>query len=339
MSNSFRFLLYHQGALGDFVLALPILESLHFKFPKARFTIVASDDNLRLIASRPYLEKAVSRDLSCLAVLFHDNPSDMRNLERILDFPFDRAFLFGQSNLPTLAQNISLPGVDTVYQISSFPGAHNREHVTDFLYSQLSRQGMILPKRKAVVDPLEAEKRRGTHYAGDLLKNFKKIVVIHPGSGSRKKIWPLKYWKALLTFFEKNMQVATVVLSGPADSEVTAKLFRDDTSVRLHVIKNWTLPEVVGLLEKASLYIGNDSGISHLAAAVGVSSIVIFGPSDPRVWGPRGENVSIVKETWSYPENMLLEKNSSAVRIPDQVINAIKSAMSPKDPPFLRSMV
>lgn len=335
MSNSFRFLLYHQGALGDFVLALPILESLHFKFPKARFTIVASNDNLGLIASRPYLEKAVSRDLSCLAILFQDAPSDMRNLERILEFPFDLAFLFGQSNLPTLAKNISLQGVGTVYQISSFPGAHHREHVTDFLYRQFSRQGLSLPKKKAVVDPLEAEKRRGTDYAGYLLKNFKEIVVLHPGSGSRKKIWPLKYWKALMALFERNNQIATVMLSGPADGEITAKLLRNDTSMRLHMVKNWSLPEVVGLLEKASLYMGNDSGISHLAAAVGVSSIVIFGPSDPRVWGPRGENVTIVRETWSYPENMLLEKNSSEVRIPDHVINAIKSAMSPKDPPSL----
>jgi len=54
------------------------------------------------------------------------------------------------------------------------------------------------------------------------------------------------------------------------------------------------LRTLAGVLARCSVYVGNDSGVSHLAAAVGAPTVAIFGPTDPRVWGPRGPRVQTV---------------------------------------------
>ncbi len=325
MGTSSRFLFYHQGALGDFILALPALESLHVTFPEARFTVVASRNNLTLIASRPYLDKALSRDLSCFAMLFMDNPPDLSEVKKRLGFPFERAFIFGQSRLSILAQNISLLGVGKVYPVCSFPAENSGQQVTEFIYRQLSEQGLELPERKAVIEPQRTEKEIGSAFAGELLRRFEHIVILHPGSGSAKKIWPLVHWKALLVFFMKYKHIAKAVLCGPADEEVIEKLAIDEFPEDFCLIKQWQVSSLVGFLEKGSLFIGNDSGISHLSAALAVPTVVIFGHSDPRVWGPLGSNVTIVKEKWSYPENMSLPDKVTGRELPGHILHAIKS--------------
>jgi len=96
-------------------------------------------------------------------------------------------------------------------------------------------------------------------------------IVIHRGSGSPKKCWP--HFDELL----KRMPGATV-LKGPAEGEV----------------RPLPLADVCSLLRGCRAYIGNDSGITHLAAYLGVPALALFGPTDPRIWGPIGRRVRII---------------------------------------------
>ena len=325
MSNSTRFLLIHQGALGDFILALPVVESLSTKFPEANFTIVANSSNLSLIKSRPYLKRALSKDLACFAPLFSEKPFDVEKVSRILGGTFDRAFIFGQSKLPVLARNVSVLGIRKVYEVCSFPLEKQRVPVTEFIYSQLFERGLDLPKRKAVIAPDPAEKEEGTRYAEELLSIFDAIALIHPGSGSPRKLWPLKYWKAVLGFLGNYEKIVKVVLCGPADKEIIKRLKLDGCPGNVRLIRDWSLPGIVGLMERASFFIGNDSGITHLAAAVGIPTTAVFGETDPLVWGPSGENVKIFKTEWRYPENLELPSGFSEIEIPEDVLAFIKA--------------
>ncbi len=103
------------------------------------------------------------------------------------------------------------------------------------------------------------------------------FVVIHPFSGSVKKNWPLE------RFREVARRVGGPVrwCAGPEETLEDAVRFDD-----LYDLACW--------LRSARLYIGNDSGITHLAAAVGTPVVALFGPTDPAVWGPRGDCVQIV---------------------------------------------
>ena len=80
----------------------------------------------------------------------------------------------------------------------------------------------------------------------------------------------------------------------PADEEMVREYF---SLIRLDTITpltNLSLNELAAVLRKCDLYVGNDSGVTHLAAAVGIPVVALFGPTDPRVWGPRGDKVLTV---------------------------------------------
>jgi heptosyltransferase III len=104
-------------------------------------------------------------------------------------------------------------------------------------------------------------------------------AVIHPFSGSRKKNWPLERFQKLAARLDEPVKWA----AGPEDVFPGAVRFDD-----LGGLANW--------LAGARIYIGNDSGITHLAAAVGTPTVALFGPTDPEVWGPRGERVRCLRE-------------------------------------------
>jgi heptosyltransferase III len=105
------------------------------------------------------------------------------------------------------------------------------------------------------------------------------FAVIHPFSGSPKKNWPLEKFHALATELEKTMPVRWC--AGPDDPPEPEAVRFDN----LYDLACW--------LASAALYVGNDSGITHLAAAVGTPVLAFFGPTDPAVWGPRGPHVRI----------------------------------------------
>jgi ADP-heptose:LPS heptosyltransferase len=110
-------------------------------------------------------------------------------------------------------------------------------------------------------------------------------AVLHPFSGSARKNWPLEKFRALAHGLERAMQVRWC--SGPDDPPLDGAVRIDD----LYDLACW--------LARARLYVGNDSGITHLAAAVGTPVLALFGPTDPQVWAPRGNNVRAVK--WVLP--------------------------------------
>lgn len=103
------------------------------------------------------------------------------------------------------------------------------------------------------------------------------FAVIHPFSGSAKKCWPLERYRELTS----RLGMPVRWCAGP--EEVLEDAVRIDD-----------LYELAGWLATARVYIGNDSGITHLAAAVGTPVVALFGPTDPRIWAPRGRDVSVI---------------------------------------------
>ncbi len=102
-------------------------------------------------------------------------------------------------------------------------------------------------------------------------------VVIQPFSGSARKSWPLSSFEELA----RSLTVPVEWCIGPEEQ------FPDASKIdNLATLAKW--------ISGSCLYIGNDSGITHLAAAVGVPVLALFGPTSPTVWAPRGENVTVL---------------------------------------------
>lgn len=143
--------------------------------------------------------------------------------------------------------------------LPALPACAASGHATDFYARQVgAREGLTPRIRVREVQPRQA-------------------VVIHPFSGSPRKNWPLPRFET----FSRALGLETEWTAGPEEELRSAHRFHD-------------LLELATWMRGARLYVGNDSGITHLAAATGVPTLALFGPTAPEVWAPRGENVTVL---------------------------------------------
>jgi ADP-heptose:LPS heptosyltransferase len=121
----------------------------------------------------------------------------------------------------------------------------------------------------------------------------KQVIALAPGSGSPQKNWPASSFRAVADWWREQPSGAVMVLLGPVEEEKGdyAALCRGAVQVR-----NLSLGQLAALLMRSDLHLGNDSGVSHLAAAIGVVSLVLFGPSSVDQWAPRGKNVTVFSQ-------------------------------------------
>jgi ADP-heptose:LPS heptosyltransferase len=119
-------------------------------------------------------------------------------------------------------------------------------------------------------------------------------VLLHPGSGSPKKNWPLEYFQELAQRLNAT-GLTTAFTHGPAEDNLPLE----------NCLPPMSLPDLARTLASAHLYIGNDTGITHLAAAVGTPTLALFGPTNPTVWAPRGPHVHVLQRTpWPTPSHV-----------------------------------
>jgi len=115
--------------------------------------------------------------------------------------------------------------------------------------------------------------------------------VIHAGSGGAKKNWPIQDWVKELELLARKHDFAVTWLAGEAEVGLEGQLPEIWKRGDHRWVQNLTLPEVFHQLQSSDLYLGHDSGISHLAGWSGAKCGILFGPTDPTLWAPHGERV------------------------------------------------
>jgi heptosyltransferase-3 len=118
-------------------------------------------------------------------------------------------------------------------------------------------------------------------------------VVVHPGSGGRDKRWPPERFASLMDHL-RGIGRPAVLLLGEAEREWMEPALLDQWRRKHDVAEPDSLLELSRQISRASLYVGNDSGPTHLAAGLGVPTVALFGPTDPRVWRPWGPAVAVI---------------------------------------------
>lgn len=170
---------------------------------------------------------------------------------------FDSIVSWYGSNRTEFRDRVKALGLPVQF-LSALPPSGSRSHAADFFLEQAGGLGKAIPQ-------IQCDVERGD------------FIAIHPFSGSPRKNWPLARFEELCA----SLNVPVAWCAGPEDEL--------DNAVRIENL--WDLAR---WLAGARAYVGNDSGITHLAAAAGTPVVAIFGPTDPAVWGPRGERVRIV---------------------------------------------
>jgi heptosyltransferase-3 len=121
-------------------------------------------------------------------------------------------------------------------------------------------------------------------------------IAIHPGSGSPRKNWPLERWIELCERLSPRLPAQLLIVGGETDAAGLAALARFG-----EIAQNLPLPALAGRLARCRLFLGHDSGVSHLAAALGTPCLLLFGPTDPAIWAPPGEHVHILRDGTARP--------------------------------------
>lgn len=284
-------LIIHQGALGDFIVSLPAIRSVRETHPDSSIEIWGYPHILTLVEKRYYADRIASIHQEGLALLYsHRLTAPPALTERLRHF--DLIVLFGGEAHNIFLANLHRQGITCTCRISSFPQEGGNTHVIDHQLEQISRLGMHRACAVPVLFPSEEDCSRAAAFFRDRhIDPAAFTVALHIGSGGLKKVWPPAHFAALTDTLVTRRGARVLVLVGPADEEGEREYRHHVSSLGISVLSNLPLRELAAILKRCTVYAGNDSGITHLAAAAGTPFVAIFGPTNPKVWGPRGKQI------------------------------------------------
>jgi len=259
-------LVYHSGGLGDFVLSLPAIERARQASPASQWRYWGPSDRLFLL---PGFRGPPAGILEGGHSLWGAQP-----LPAVVDwlraaFP---VLAFGGVVPPAWAERVG----GSVVGLSAFPGS-GAAWVPLHQARQLARRGFP-PPRNSWLERWRAEV---------LPDRTPAQVVIHPGSGSVRKNLPVGTWHRVAETLRTETGLPVEFLLGPAEVE------RGGVPAAAGS-RSETLGDLLRVLARTALFVGNDAGPAQLAGALGLPTVSVFGPSDPRVWRPLGRKVCAV---------------------------------------------
>jgi heptosyltransferase-3 len=285
-----RILVIRGGAIGDFILTLPALRALREGFPYAHLEILGYKCIAVLAQNRFYAQAIRSIEYGALASFFAKNsklPGELANhfasFDLIISYLYDPDGIF-ENNLRRCAVQNLIHGPAKV---------DHREHAARQLARPLEELGLRASDFAPRIYPSMEDRQLAREFLRDLPRP---LVALHPGSGSDRKNWPLENWIELGNdlLARESFRGSIVVISGEADYTQVARLEELWKDERVAFAKDLPLVHLAALLED-SIFLGHDSGISHLAAAAGAKCILLFGPTNPVVWAPMNANVHVIR--------------------------------------------
>jgi heptosyltransferase III len=288
-------LVIHQGALGDFILALPVLEALREAFPGARSVLMGYPRILELARGRVYGDDIVSVDQAGMGSFFIRDGELDPGLSRFLS-GFDLLVVFGRERPGVFLGNLERVARGRICHLQSFPAWGQTVHVTDHLIAELARNGIPPAGTVPRIVLAPADRVRGRAWLSRAgVGEREKAIFLHPGSGSRRKVWPLERLTAVGRVLEKRAGARILVILGPAEGAEARTVFEEAGFRSPVFVKGLSIPDLASVLAEGCLLVGNDSGVSHLAASLGLPTVAVFGPTDPRLWAPRSERAVVVR--------------------------------------------
>jgi len=286
-------LLVHAGALGDFVLSLRVVQAIR-QAGAERITVLGRPDIAGIAIPGGGVDAAMNIETGGFHALFVQDgplPDPVRQaLGRI-----DLAVNMMAGGNSTVAARLLNAGIDRVIDIDPRPRSEWKGHITDQWLHDLSASGIESHPGPSSISVSAARIESGRQELRAEAAGFAgPIAIVHPGSGSRSKCWPASSFANLAEQIEKRGWRCTFLL-GPVERERMHRAELELIAAAARVIRNVSVAELPGLLAACGAYVGNDSGVTHLTAAVGARTIAVFGPTDARMWRPLGTNVRIVQ--------------------------------------------
>ncbi|RFC44357.1 MAG: ADP-heptose:LPS heptosyltransferase/ADP-heptose:LPS heptosyltransferase [Verrucomicrobia bacterium] len=315
-----KILVIRGGALGDFILTLPAIRLLRETFPEAELEVLGYPRIASLVDKRFYASRVRSIDYGPMAGFFAKNgvldpglSEYFAGFQQVISYMFDPDGIF--------EANVRRAGVKHYLAAYRRPVA---QHAAREWAAPLEALAMYLESPAAQLFPSDSDKAGAREWLGG---RCGEVLAVHPGSGSPKKNWGAALWAQVGEFYWQQFPEGEIVLvGGEADAEVLRALEGAWRGRRVRWAVGLGLPELAAVLAECGRFAGHDSGISHLAAAVGAKCVLLFGPTAPEVWAPMNAGVSVLRAPGGDFEQ--LRVSEVWVRIRDELLLESQAPLS-----------
>jgi predicted lipopolysaccharide heptosyltransferase III len=337
-----RILIVKLDHIGDVVLATPVLRALRERLPDARIDVLLLPETAPLLEGHP----CVDHVLTYRSPRYARSPGTAEGMRRLREIAATRYTTI-----------VELRGDGRTLLLPFWTGARRRvDRGTLRLFRRLGMRSSgrhELETNLEIVRPLtgtipappvetrarpaaQASMQRKLEERG--IEIGRPFVVIHPGAAWKPKTWPPERFGAVADWILGHYDARVLLVGGPSEREiedaVARSIARNGAQKLAGVL---SLEELMALLQRTALFIGNDSGPAHMAAAVGVATIVLFGPSDPSRFAPRSERTFVLHHPGACvpcgpaacirPEDPCLNRNEVA----DVIARAREVLGAPRD--------
>jgi len=285
-----KILVIRGGAIGDFILTLPAIAALRRQFPAAHLEVLGYPHIAQLALAGGLVNRVQSIEARALAGFFarhgqlaEDLADYFSEFDLIVSYLYDPDHIFKTNvGLCTGAQFIVGP---------HRPQEGLRLHATKVYLQPLERLAIFdadpVPRLPIVPRPTPFAARPSPP----------PTLALHPGSGSDRKNWPEANWAELLQHLLNFTGFSLLLVGGEAEGERLQRLAAALPPTRFRVAQSLPLAELARLLATCQAFVGHDSGISHLAAAVGLPGLVLWADTAEEIWRPPSPSVVVLRHS------------------------------------------
>ncbi|MGA2180007.1 MAG: glycosyltransferase family 9 protein [Verrucomicrobiota bacterium] len=287
-----RILVIRGGAIGDFILTLPAIAALRRQFPQAHLEVLGYPHIAQLAVAGGLADRVQPIEARGLAGFFaRGGTLDPDLMDYFSEFDLVISYLYDPDEI--FKTNICRCAVGQFIVGPHRPDETERTHATQVFLKPLERLAIFdadpVPRLALNSQPLGAAKRSED---GSTLNQ----LTLHPGSGSEKKNWPEAKWAGLIQQIMATTNWNLLLVGGEAEGERLRRLAAALPPARCSFAQGLPLAELAQRIQSGAAFVGHDSGITHLAAAVGLPCVVLWADTLEEVWRPQGERLVVLKE-------------------------------------------
>lgn len=279
--NKVKILIIRAGAIGDTLMLMPLINALSMQH---QVTILGRKPGIDYL--EPYVGECIDIERGGWHKLFTESTDNalVPQVDYVVAFVSDSGNIVS-GNLKKIFPDSS------VNVFPTFPDPESKTHVALYMACALESAGL----------PIDCQQAFASSFASPAMpyeSESDKYIILHPGSGSTKKNYHPDFWIDLLDLLRRKCapgQRELCVLLGPAE-EGLVDVFKSKIA---HGINMFICPDrkkLLDFLSNTQLYIGHDSGVTHLAAMMGKNTIALFKDSSVEMWRPLGPNVKIIEQ-------------------------------------------
>ena len=282
--------------IGDVLLTTPFLRALRRGFPDARVTVLVNPGTGEVLRHNPDVDEVCSLprtglipQVQCyreLRARGFDCVVDLTDGDRsaFISFMTGARVRIGFNHENRLRGRLYSRCVEAAY---------DAVHVIDYHATALPSLGLSMEGGDPILPLSGEDHERARHVVESLQLDRTRWIMIHPAARYWFKAWPPDRFAALGDAFqERGFQV--VLVGSPEERSIGTEILQTAKRSMISLIGNTRLLELAALMTWCRLFIGNDAGPMHMAAAVGCPVVALFGPSNPAVWAPRGTHVKTI---------------------------------------------